>query len=63
MTRPMSDPLQVTLRRTLEGRLVWFRVEHADGLALEVKARVDTTAAEMELARLGAIAMLGASHA
>lgn len=54
----MSDPLQITLRRTLGGRLIWFRIENADGYALEVKARADTTAVEMEVARRGAIALL-----
>jgi len=53
------ETLLVTMRTSLDGRLAWFRVENADGYAFELRARPDTSSAEMELARQGAMAMLG----
>jgi hypothetical protein len=55
----MRETLQVTKRTGLDGQLIWFRVENADRYALEVRARPDTSPSEMELARQGAMAMLG----
>jgi hypothetical protein len=53
------ETLRVTIRTSLDDRLKWFRVENADGHALELRARPDTSPAEMESARQGAMAMLG----
>ena len=49
--------LRLATRRTIDLRLIWFRLEHADGLALEVRAKPYTTDDEMDHALAGAMAI------
>ena len=51
--------LRLPSRRTLNWRLIWFRLEHADGFVLEVRAKPHTTDGETADALSGVMAMFG----
>jgi hypothetical protein len=50
---------RLSLRRRLDGRLIWFRIDQADGYAIEAKATPSTDHGLMETALIAAKAVFG----